>query len=192
MRKCYVVALVLLAVLTVLSLALNGVILLGLVRARQIALDVQQVALNTVDDARAIVVGVSDDTFSYTLEVEQEIPIATSIPFNEEVTVPIRTTIPISTVVIIPINAGLLGTFDVDVPVRTLIPVDLEFTVPISRTVDIATTVPLDVDVPIVIPLAETPLVDYMEELDTGLGRLEKSLIELEEKLINPLSGKGE
>jgi hypothetical protein len=191
MRKSYVVTLVLLAVLTVLSLALNGVILFGLVRARQIALDAQQIALNTVGDTRAIVVGVSDDTFSYTLEVEQEIPIATSIPFNEEVTVPLRTTIPISTVVSIPINAGLLGTFDVDLPVHTLIPVDLELSVPISQTVNIATTVPLDVDVPIVIPLAETPLVDYMEKLDVGLGHLEESLIQLEERLIDPFSDTG-
>ena len=57
---------------------------------------------------------------------------------------------------------------------------------PISQTVDIATTVPLDVDVPIEIPLAETPLIDYMEELDTGLEQLEEALDQLEQKLAIP------
>ncbi|MEE9618422.1 MAG: hypothetical protein V3T90_15665 [Anaerolineae bacterium] len=169
MKKGYLVALIVLAVLTLLSLMLNGVIILGLLRARQIVLD-------TVTEARAIVAGIGDDTFSYTFEVDQDVPIAASIPFNEEVTVPIRTTLPISTVVVIPINAGLLGTFDVDVPIRTVIPIDLEVAVPVSRTVDIAATVPLNVDVPIEIPIADTPLVGYLEELDAALAQVEARL----------------
>jgi hypothetical protein len=165
MKKGYLVALIVLAVLTLLSLVLNGMVIVGLLRARQIA-------LNTVTETRAIVAGIGDDTFSYTFEMDQDIPVAVSIPFNEEVTVPIRTTLPISTVVVIPINAGLLGTFDVDVPIRTVIPIDLEVAVPVSRTVDIATTVPLDVDVPIEIPIADTPLVGYLEELDAALAQV--------------------
>ena len=187
MKKGYIIILILLTILTLLSLALNGAVIFGLLRARQIALDAEQVAMNAVTDARAIVAGIGDDTFSYTLEVNQEFPIATSIPFDEEITVPIKTTIPINTTVIVPIDAGLLGTFDVDVPVRTIIPVDLEFTVPVSKTVDIVATVPLNVDVPIEIPLAETPLAGYLEELDAALVRLEETLAHLEEELTNPL-----
>ncbi|MEA3341618.1 MAG: hypothetical protein U9R15_16770, partial [Chloroflexota bacterium] len=118
----------------------------------------------------------------------QEIPIATTIPFNEDVSVPIHTTIPISTTVVIPINAGLLGAFSIDVPIRAVIPVDLEFTVPVSQTVDIATTVPLAMDVPINIPLAETSLIDYIDEVDAALARFEETLARLEGKLINPFS----
>ena len=187
MKKTYVVALILLTILTLLSLMLNGVVIFGLVRARQIALEAQQTALNTVTDARSIVTGVGDDTFYYTFKVQQEIPINTSVTFNDEITVPIRTTIPVSTVVIIPVDAGLLGTFDVDVPIRTMFPVDLNITFPVSQTVDIVTTVPLDVAVPIEVPLAETPLVGYMEELDTGLARLEKAIIQIERWLTDPL-----
>lgn len=187
MKKNHVVALILLTILTLLSLMLNGVVIFGLVRARQIALEAQQTALNTVTDARSIVTGVGDDTFYYTFKVQQEIPINTSVPFNDEITVPIRTTIPVSTVVIIPVDAGLLGTFDVDVPIRTMFPVDLNITFPVSQTVDIVTTVPLDVAVPIEVPLAETPLVGYMEELDTGLARLEKAIIQIERWLTDPL-----
>ena len=169
MKKGYLVALIVLAVLTLLSLTLNGMVIVGLLRARQIVLD-------TVTEARAIVAGIGDDTFSYTFEVDQDVPIVASIPFNEEVTVPIRTTLPISTVVVIPINAGPLGTFDIDVPIRTVIPIDLDVAVPVSRTVGVATTVPLDVDVPIEIPIADTPLVGYLEELDAALAQVEARL----------------
>ena len=190
MKKLYVVALILLTLLTLLSLALNGVVLYGLWRARQIALDAQKVALATVGDARVIVTGIGDDTFAYTLEVEQEIPIAARIPFDEVVTIPVNTVIPIDTSVTVPIDLGIT-TYDLVVPIQTVVPVDIQFDVPISKTVDIATTVVLDVDVPIEIPLAETPLLDYVEELDAGLARLEESLAQLSDKLALPF-GLGE
>jgi hypothetical protein len=185
MNKFAVIALVLLVLLTLLSLALNGVVILGLLQARQVALDVRQTALDTVVDARSIITGVGNDTFSYDLRVDQEIPIEASIPFDEVLTVPVDTVIPIDTTVTVPIDLGIT-TYDLEVPIQTLIPVDLEFSVPISHTVDVATTVPLDLDVPIEIPLAETPLVDYMDELDAGLARLEESLDQLEHRLALP------
>jgi len=169
MKKAYLVTLIVLALLTLLSLTLNCVVIFSLLQARQ-------TALSTVADARAIVTGVGDDAFSYTLELNQEIPVAATVPFNEVVTVPVNTTLPISTVVVVPINAGLLGTFDIDVPIRTVVPVDLEFTVPISQTVNVVTTVPLDFDVPIEIPIADTPLAGYLEELDAALAEVEARL----------------
>jgi hypothetical protein len=174
MKKIYVIALIMLAMLTLISLVLNGVVILGLLRA-------QQVALTTVADARAIVAGIGDDTFSYTFELKQEIPIATSIPFNEEITMPIKTTIPINTTVVVPIDLGIT-TYNLEVPIRTVFPVDLEFTVPVSKTVNIATTVPLDLDVPLEIPIADTPIIGYVEELDGALERAEARL----EQLVQP------
>ena len=185
MKKIYPIALVLLTLLTLISLTLNGAIIFGLLRAQKIAMDVRQTALNTVDDARSIVGGVGDDTFAYTLEVKQVVPIAASVPFDEVVIIPINTVIPIDTMVTVPIDLGIT-TYDLDVPIQAIVPVNLEFAVPISQTVDIATTVVLDVDVPIEIPLGETPLVNYMEELDAGLGRLEMDLEQLGEKLALP------
>lgn len=174
MEKSYRIALIVLAVLTLLSLALNGVVVFGLLKARQIV-------LATMADARALVTGIGDATFSYTLEVRQVIPIATNIPFHEEITVPVKTTIPIDTTVVVPVDLGIT-TYNLEVPIRTLVPVDLAFTVPISRTVDIRTTVPLELDVPIEIPLADTPLVGYLEKIDAALARLG-------EKLAHPLGG---
>ena len=190
MKKLYLVALIVLTLLTLISLALNGVVIYGLLRAQKIALDAQQVGLGVVTEARSAITGVGDDTFAYTFEVKQDVPVETSVPFREEVIVPIRATIPISTMVIIPVNAGLLGTIDIDVPVRTLIPVNLDIAVPISHTVDIATVVPLDVDVPIEIALAETPLVDYIVQMDAGLAKLEEALVQLGEKLTVPFDSK--
>ena len=173
MKKGHTFLLILLTLLTLLSLALNGVVIYGLLQA-------QEIALSTVANARAALTGIGDDTFSYTFEVDKEIPVAASVPFNEEITVPVQTTVPISTTVVVPINLGI-RTYDLAVPIRTLVPIDLEFTVPISRTVNVATTVPLDLEVPIEIPIADTPIVGYLEDLDADLG-------ELEEKLADPLN----
>jgi len=172
MKKGTVVVLILLAVLTLISLALNGAVIFGLLEARE-------TALSTVAGTRAIVADVGDETFSYTFKLNQEIPIAASVPFSEEITVPVKMTIPISTTVVVPIDLRFTS-YNLQVPIRTLIPVDVEFTVPISKTIDVATMVPLDLDVPIEIPIADTPLAGYLEGLDEDLAKLE-------EKLANPL-----
>jgi hypothetical protein len=177
MKKLYLIALILLGLLTALSLARNGAIILALLQGRRIA-------LNTTADTRAALADISRSTFSYTLEVSQDIPVKTSIPFNEEVIVPIQTTVPISTVVVVPINPPLLPAFNLSVPINTIVPVDLEIAVPISQTVDIATTVPLDVAVPVEIPIADTPLAGFLDELDAALARLE-------DRLTNPLESEG-
>ncbi len=179
MKRIHTIILLLLTLLTLLALASGGYALFWMLKIRQMALDAQQVALNTVAGARTLVSGLGDDSFSYTVKVKHDIPVQASVPFQQEIVVPIHTTIPVSTVVIIPVNAGLLGTFDVDVPIRTMIPVNMEVTVPLSRTVEVSTTVPLDLDVPIEIPLAETPLAGYLVELDEVLGRLEDGLGQL-------------
>jgi len=169
MKKGNVVVLVVLTALTLVSLVLDGIVIYGLAQARRIALE-------AVGNARAVLDGIGDDTFSYALKVDQEIPISASVPFNQEVRVPIQTTLPISTVVEVPIDAGLLGTFDVEVPVRAVVPVNLEVAIPVSKTVDIATTVFLNTSVPIEIPIADTPLHSYLEQIDTALESAEVRL----------------
>ncbi len=173
MKKTYLATLIILALLTLLSLALNGVVILGLVQARTIA-------MGAIREARTALTEIGDSTFTYTLEIDQEIPVQTTVPIHQEVVVPIQTTLPISTIVNVPVNAGILGEFDVDVPVRTIIPVDLEVTIPVNETVEIATSVPLNVDIPIAIPLADTPIYDYLAEVDGALEATER-------RLANPL-----
>jgi hypothetical protein len=178
MTKGYRVVLIVLAALTLVSLALSGATALWSLYTRQIT-------LAALSGARATVAGVSDETISYPFAVNREIPITASVPISKSLVVPIRATIPVSTVVIIPVNAGILGTFDLDVPIRTMIPVNLNVTAPISETVSIATTVQLNLDVPVEIPIAQTALAGYLENVDAALAQVER-------KLESPLSNAGE
>lgn len=178
MKRGYWVVLIVLALLTLVSLALSVITILWSLYTREITLSV-------LAGARTTVAAIGDETLSYTFEISHAIPIEARVPISKSVVVPIHTTIPVSTVVIIPVNAGILGTFDLDVPIRTIIPVNLDVAVPISETVNIATTVPVDLDVPIRVPIAETPLAGYLENLDAALGQVE-------ERLRHPLSaGRG-
>ena len=199
MKTGYRIVLIVLAVLTLLLLALNGAFVYWLLRARQTALKV-------VGDARATAADIGDKTISYTFEIHKEIPVAASVPFHEQVTVPVQTTVPVSTSVVVPvqttepiktsvvvpIDLGTtsynqtvpidLGTisYDLAVPISIAVPIDLEFTVPVSKTVDIATTVPVNLVLPIKVPIANTPLIGYLDDLDAYLAKLE-------DKLANPL-----
>lgn len=162
MRRGYLVALIGLTALTLLSLIVNAVMIVELIWWRQHI-------LTEIADIRAIVRAISEETFSYTFEVDQEIPVAAEIPVSQEITVPINTTVPVTTTVIVPINIGVT-TYNLKVPINTVFPVDIEVTVPVSQTVDIVTTVPLDIEVPVEIIIADTPLVGHLDQLDAILA----------------------
>ena len=170
MKTLYGVALVLLTLLTLASLALNVAVILGLLHARDVALE-------GAASVRDLLGGLKGEVLSYTVEVNEEIPVVVSVPIEQEVRVPLNTSVPINTTITVPIEAGLLGSYDIDVPVRTVIPIDLEVVVPVSQTVSIDTTVPLDVDVPIEIAIADTPLLDHLEAGEAALKKLEEGLM---------------
>ncbi|MGD2176468.1 MAG: hypothetical protein PVG71_01465 [Anaerolineae bacterium] len=162
MRTDYLIALIGFALLTLLSLMFNAMTIVELMWWRQYI-------LTEIADTRAIVRGMGEDTISYTFEVDQDIPVAARIPVSQEITVPINTTVPVDAAVIVPINLGLT-TYNMTVPVSTVFPIDMEITVPVSQTVDIVTTVPMDIDVPIEIVIADTPLVGFLDEVDATLA----------------------
>jgi hypothetical protein len=168
MRRGYVVVLIVLTVLMLLLLALNAMAIAELLWWRQYA-------LTEIANTRATVTGIGEDTFSYTFELDQEIPVAASIPFSQEITVPIKTTVPVNTTVVVPVDLGFT-TYNLSVPINTVFPVDMEVTVPFSQTVDIVTTVPMDIDVPIEIVIADTPLLGYLDEIDATLADIATQL----------------
>lgn len=168
MKKMYLIALIVLLVLVLFVLALNGVLIFGMMRA-------QQSALVTLNDVRSVLNGISHGTFSYAFAFQDEIPFQTTFPVNEEFTVPVQTTIPVNTTVVVPINLGFTS-YNLRVPINTVFPLDMEFTVPVSMTMDVDVTVPVDMEVPIEVSLAETPLVGYLDELDASLSELEAAL----------------
>jgi hypothetical protein len=168
MKRGYLVLLILLAVLTLLSLTLNGVVILAFLQLRQ-------TAHRIVVDARALVTQLADETFSYTVEMDQEIPISTEFPFNETFDVPINAVVPVSTTVVVPLDLGFT-TYKLTVPIETVFPVDMVVTVPVSQVVDVTTVVPLNVDVPVEVAVSDTPLAVYLRDAEATLKRMEDQL----------------
>lgn len=168
MNRGYLIALILLAALTSLSLILNAVIIVELLQLRR-------AARSSIADARTLLTDLTDETLSYTVEVDQQIPISTSVPFNEAVTVPINAVVPISTTIVVPVDLRFT-TYKLAVPINTVLPVDMDVTVPFSQTVDVTTAVPIDVDVPVEIDVADTRLAHYLQELDAALQKTEEQL----------------
>jgi hypothetical protein len=168
MKRGYLAVLMVLTALTLLSLALNGIVILEFLQLRQAAHGV-------VTDARTLVLEIADDTFSYTIEIDQQIPVSTEIPFSESISVPINTVVPINTEVVVPVDLGFT-TYKLKVPIETVFPVDMEVTVPVSQVIGITTVVPLNVDVPIDIAVSETPLADYLNDVNATLKRTEEQL----------------
>lgn len=162
MKKGYLIALIVLGALTLLLLALNGMIVAEL-------LWWQQHTVAMLSDTRAVMRDINNATFSYNFEMDREIPISTTVPFSQEITVPINTVIPVNTTIVVPIDLGFT-TYDLAVPINTVFPVDMEVTVPVSQTVDVAMTVPVDMDIPVEIAIADTPFVGYMERIDAILA----------------------
>lgn len=169
MNKIYPLALFILTVLVILSLTLN-VLTIGTL------LWVRDIALEEVADARSLVNGVRNTTFSHTIEVSKEIPVRTTVPFEEEVLVPVNTTIPLNTNVIVPLDLGPLGTYDIDVPIRAAIPINLEIAVPIEEEIEIDTSVLVELVVPIEIAVSETSLSEQLDKRDRALDRIEERL----------------
>lgn len=168
MKRGYWAALIALALLTVLSLALNGILVFEF-------LEVRRSAHRIVVDTRSLVTDFAQDTFTYTVNVDQEIPVSTEIALNEAFSVPINTVVPLSTTVVVPVDLRL-ATYKLAVPIQAVFPVSTQVTVPFSEVIDVATIVPLDVDVPIEVTVADTPLAGYLEVVSDTLKQTEEDL----------------
>lgn len=169
MKKAYPIALILLAILVLLSLILNGIVFIALLRTRR-------TTLAAVQDAQSAIDRISEDSISYTVQLDENLPVVTSFPFSEEIDVPINTVLPIDTTVFVPVDLGLLGTVDIEIPIRTVVPVDIDVTVPVNQTVDVVTSVPLKVNVPIEVEVSDTSLSRDLDALNRALAQLEARL----------------
>lgn len=150
--------------LLVLSLLLHVLTLGSLLRVRT-------VAIGQIDALIKYTEQVEQDTIRVNIAIQQPIPIQATIPFNEQLNVPIKTTFPISDTIDVETPLG-----NIPLPVRMTFPIDLQVPITVSQTVDISTTVNLDLDVPIVIPVSETPLASYLGELRQALRALADGL----------------
>lgn len=124
----------------------------------------QRKAAAAFHDAAQIIEQFKSATFSYTVYIDEEIPVAAEVPVKFTVQVPISHTIPINTIVSVPLRT-ILGTFPISVPISTKVPISLTVDVPIDQVVDFKTNVPVKFDVPINIDIAETPLGAGLDEV---------------------------
>jgi len=168
MKKGYLAALIVLGLLTVFSLAINGVVIYALLRFARIGEE-------ALGEGRALLAAVRDETFAYDFQIDEEFPIKTSVPINDEFTVPFKTTIPINTTVEVPLNLGIT-TYNLRVPINMVFPLDMEFTVPISMTMDVDMSVPISMEVPVEIAVGDTPFATYLADMAQTLDELEDQI----------------
>jgi len=178
------ITLVVLFLLVFLSLGLNFYLIQQLVQARNTAVQaIRQIAPaveQTFADVDSELEAFQQSTLTFQIDVNQQIPIQTEIPFNESVEIPVQVTIPFkqnieTTVMMDPFQAGLEIPVDVTVPVDVEFPIDEVVPVSLNRTVPISTTVPLSLTVPISIPISNTNLAPYIEKLRQGIDQFRES-----------------
>lgn len=166
--------------LVLLSLALNGILLAGLWKARQAALVVIDQSIKTLER-------LEDETFATTVHVQKTVPVSADIPFHRELKVPVDVTVPLSHDVSFQESIELsfdtlLGTQTLDVPVGATIPlslsvpVDVKVPVTISETIPVRTEVEIDVEVPVAVRVADTPLPGYLAQVKRSLTGIRKQL----------------
>lgn len=163
------IAYIILLILIVLSLALNAVVIAGLLNARDAAVE-------AIDQGLQVLDGLEEERFETVIRVQETIPVNEAIPFRRELVVPVDVIVPIYDEIAIqetfevPISTPFLD-FNIDIPVSATVPIEMEVPVAIqvpiaiSETIPISTEVSIDLTVPVVIEVADTALPEYLEQL---------------------------
>jgi hypothetical protein len=129
-------------IFSLISLALNALLIYALLNVRQTAAAGLDTAVNSLDD-------LGEGGFHYEYEFNQDFPIKTDIPVRQEMNFPFEGEFPINTTVEVPINAGVLGSFVVEVPIDTSVYVNTQVPISISETFHVSTSVPVSMTIPI-------------------------------------------
>lgn len=116
--------------------------------------------------------GIEEQEFTVVVPIDQEIPIDTTIAFEQQVNIPFKNNIPINTTVNVPIELPFVGALDLDIPINTTIPVELDINVPLSQDIPIQTTVPVKLDFPITISLKDTEIGEQLSQWREALNQV--------------------
>ena len=155
--------------IAVLSLLLNLYTINTLLTVHRQAAVAFADAVRTVETLKA-------SAFEYNVTVRQTLPIAAKIPIDFKTQVPIKEIIPIDTTVAVPLEFPIVGRRIIEVPISARIPLDFTVEVPIQQTIPIAINIPVKLDVPINIRIADTPLAQTLDDIQTALARLATEL----------------
>ncbi len=150
--------------LSLLSLALNAVLIYKLLETRQKAIDGIEQAMAALEDVAA-------QGFHYEYKFDRTIPFSGDIPFKQDIVFPFEGTIPFKTTVKVPINMGLIQT-EIEVPVDTSVYVNTSIPIHIDETIHVDTEIPISMTIPIDIQPGDPELqrlIDSVREWMTGL-----------------------
>ena len=179
------VALAVLFVLVLISLALNLYLVQQLTAARNQAATalkgVQPQISEAFSEIDSELENLQSTSLQFSIDVNQQVPIAAQVPFNEAIEIPVQVTIPIqeefaTTIMVDPFGSGFTVPMDVVVPIDMEFPIDQVVPITVEKSVDISTTVPLSLTVPLEIDIEDTDLAPYINRLREGLGNFEQAL----------------
>ncbi len=147
------------------SILLNVVLIVGLLRTREGLRSALTVAGHAVSLS-------TSEPFAVVVSVDQMIPVQTTVPIEQSFAVPLELDYPLSTVVNTYIDIPLLGRQDIAVPVEMVIPISTTLEIPIQMAIPISVTYHLQTEIPIEVQLPRTlleTLANLIEQLDAGL-----------------------
>jgi hypothetical protein len=150
--------------LSLVSLALNAILIYKL-------LDTRQKAISGVEQAIAALEGVAAQGFHYEYKFDRTIPFSGDIPFQQDIVFPFEGTIPFNTTVTVPVDMGLIQT-EIEVPVDTSVYVNTSVPIHVDETIHVDTEIPVSMTIPIDIQPGDPELqkvIDSVREYLTGL-----------------------
>jgi hypothetical protein len=155
-----------LTVLVLLSLALHAVTIFALLQARTLAKEQLVLLADQLQKAEQ-----QDLTFD--IKQSRGVPVQALVPVQKQLNIPINTTVNIDQILNVPINTPL-GNTSINIPIKTSIPVNISVPVTISETLPVSTTFFIDADIPVTIPMSNTPLAGMLRDLRQQLLDLSK------------------
>lgn len=111
------------------------------------------------------------DTVQFDIPVRQAIPISAEVPIEKSIAVPINLSVPINETFNVPLETPF-GTYQIPVPIDVEVPISTTVPVEVSEVIAVSTIIELDLTVPIRIPIAGSPLEDYLNRLHREIIRL--------------------
>lgn len=163
------------AVLIVLVGVLVGILLLNRNQVAGLSELGPTFAANNIAELQDVVVKLQDSTIIYTVPLDTSLPVELDVPINRDTIMTPRNVVQLTEPV--PLQAPAQITFpggggNLNATVNIELPVGLELPVDLNMDVKLITAIPIQLDVPVNIPLAETELGPQFLRLGNIVDRL--------------------
>lgn len=134
-----------------------------------------------LDEAIVGLEAFAGSTIDFNVDINETIPIDTTIDLNRTLSVPINETIPleetINTTVTVAGPFGIDIPLDISIPVAVDVPIVLDVDIPVDEQIPITTEIPVVLSVPLSVDVAGTELARLADSLQAGLASF-KSVME--------------